>query len=101
MASNTNVDIKFSEHDSFLEYLSSGTLRIERLESKINCGSNEAKQQYFSSIVVVSFIGGGNRSTRRKPPSYRKSLTNIMQIYHVWEGFLRKILNDKQKVLFI
>jgi hypothetical protein len=43
MASNTNVDIKFSEHDSFLEYLSSGTLRIERLESKINCGSNEAK----------------------------------------------------------
>jgi len=31
---------------------------------------------YFSYIVAVSFIGGGNRSTRRKPPTYRKSLTN-------------------------
>jgi hypothetical protein len=34
-------------------------------------------QQYFSYIVAVSFIGGGNRSTRRKPPTCRKSLTNL------------------------
>jgi DeoR/GlpR family transcriptional regulator of sugar metabolism len=35
-------------------------------------------QQYFSYIVAVSFIGGGNRMTRRKPPTCRKSLTNII-----------------------
>ena len=28
-------------------------------------------------IVVVSFIVGGNQSTRRKPPTCRKSLTNL------------------------
>jgi len=27
--------------------------------------------------VAVSFIGGGNRSTQRKPPTFRKSLTNF------------------------
>ena len=27
---------------------------------------------------MVSFIGGGNRSTRRKPPTCRKSLTNLI-----------------------
>jgi len=26
----------------------------------------------------VSFIGGGNWSTRRKPPTYHKSLTNLI-----------------------
>jgi len=35
-------------------------------------------QQYFSYIVAVSFIGEGNRMTRRKPPEYRKSLTNFI-----------------------
>jgi len=35
-------------------------------------------QQYFSYIVEVSFIEGGNRRTRRKPPTYRKSLTNCI-----------------------
>ena len=34
-------------------------------------------QQYFSYIVAVSFIGGGNQSTRRKPPTFRKSLSNL------------------------
>jgi len=29
-------------------------------------------------IVAVSFIGGGNRSARRKPLTYRKSLTNFI-----------------------
>jgi len=28
--------------------------------------------------MVVNFIGGGNRSTRRKPPTCRKSLTNLI-----------------------
>jgi len=31
-------------------------------------------------IVVVSFIGGENRSTPRKPPTCRKSLTNIITL---------------------
>jgi hypothetical protein len=32
----------------------------------------------FSYIMVVSFIGGGNRSALGKPPTCRKSLTNII-----------------------
>ena len=28
-------------------------------------------------VVVVIFIGGGNQITRRKPPTCRKSLTNL------------------------
>ena len=40
---------------------------------------NNHFQQYFSYIVVVSFIGGG---IRRKPPTCRKSLTNIYHIIH-------------------
>ena len=35
-------------------------------------------QQYFSYIVSVSFIGEGNQRNRRKPPTGRKSLTNVM-----------------------
>jgi hypothetical protein len=35
-------------------------------------------QQYFSYIVAISFIGGGNRMTRTKPPTCRKSLTNLI-----------------------
>jgi hypothetical protein len=35
-------------------------------------------QQYFSYIVAVSFIGGGNRGIRRKPLTWRKSLTNFI-----------------------
>ena len=35
-------------------------------------------QQYFSYIVAVSFIDEGNRSTRRKPPTFRKSMTNCI-----------------------
>ena len=33
---------------------------------------------YFSYIVAVSFLGGGNPSIRRKPPTCRKSLTNVI-----------------------
>jgi hypothetical protein len=29
-------------------------------------------------IMAVSFMGGGNWSTRRKPLTYRKSLTNFV-----------------------
>jgi len=32
----------------------------------------------FGYIVAVSFIGGGNRGTRKKPPIYRKSVTNFI-----------------------
>ena len=35
-------------------------------------------QQYFSYIVVVNFIGGKIRGTWRKPPIFRKSLTNFI-----------------------
>jgi len=34
----------------------------------------------FSLTVAIDFIGGGNRRTRRKPSTYRKSLTNF---YHI------------------
>ena len=37
-------------------------------------------QQYFSYIVAVGFIGGVNRRTRRKPPTCRKSLTNVVHL---------------------
>jgi hypothetical protein len=40
-------------------------------------GAQRHFQQYFSYIVAVSFIGGGNQSTRRKPPTCRKSMTNL------------------------
>jgi hypothetical protein len=39
-------------------------------------------QHYFSYIVAVSFIGGGNRSTRRKPPTFRRSLTKLGYSMH-------------------
>jgi len=39
---------------------------------------NATFQQYFSFILAGSFIGGGNRSTRRKPPTCRKSLINVI-----------------------
>ena len=35
-------------------------------------------QQYFSYIVAVSVIGGRNWRTRRKQPTCRKSLTNLL-----------------------
>ena len=34
----------------------------------------------ISWLYSVSFIGGGNRSTRRKPPTCRKSVTNLINI---------------------
>ena len=33
--------------------------------------------------MAVSFIGGGNRSTKRKPPTYRKSLTRRVWRYQM------------------
>ena len=47
-----------------------------------NCGVQRHFEQHFSYIVVVSFIGGGNRSIRRKPPTYRKSLTNLITTHN-------------------
>ena len=43
-----------------------------------SCDNVHRVQQYVSYILVVSFIDGGNRSTRRKPPTWRKSLTNFI-----------------------
>jgi hypothetical protein len=42
---NKNVDIKLSARDAFLEQPSSGTLKIERLESQMikSFGSNKTK----------------------------------------------------------
>ena len=37
---NKSVDIKFSVHDTFLESPSSGTLKIERLETHSCCTSD-------------------------------------------------------------
>ena len=41
-------------------------------------GHHVMVQHYFSYIVAVNFIGGGNRRAQRKPPTCRKSLTNII-----------------------
>jgi hypothetical protein len=49
---NENVDIKISVDDACLEKPSSGTLRIERLESQISLscfGAIKAKGQSFDS----------------------------------------------------
>ena len=35
--------------------------------------------QYFS-YIMADIIGGGNRSMRRKPPTCRKSLTNLITL---------------------
>jgi hypothetical protein len=35
-------------------------------------------QQLFRHIVAGSFIGGGNRMTLIKPPTCRKSVTNLI-----------------------
>jgi len=47
--------------------------------------------------VAVSLIGGGNLSTRRKPPTCRKSLTNVItqcciEYTSPWTGFELTIL---------
>ena len=44
-------------------------------------GVSRHLQHYVSYIVAVSFIGEGNWSTRRKPPTCRKSLTNLNHIF--------------------
>jgi hypothetical protein len=41
-------------------------------------GVSRQFQQYFSYIVAVNFIGGVHQRTQRKPPTYRKSLTNFI-----------------------
>ena len=50
----------------------------------IGYGIKRHFQQYFSYIVVVNFIGGRNQSTRRKPQTYRKSLTNFITYWTKW-----------------
>ena len=41
----------------------------------------------FQLYRGVSFIGGGNRRTQRKPPTFRKSMTNIMVHTSPWSRF--------------
>ena len=40
-------------------------------------GVSRHSQQYCSYEGVISVIGGRKRNTRRKPPTCRKSLTNV------------------------
>jgi hypothetical protein len=37
-------------------------------------------QQYFSYFLAVSFVDGGNRSIRRKPSTFRGSLTHFITL---------------------
>jgi hypothetical protein len=48
--------------------------------------------------VAVSFIGGGNRSTRRKPPTWRKSLTGNLIPYSKYSSTFTKYLTPFNKV---
>ena len=62
-------------------------------------------QQYFSYIVAVSFSGGGNRSTWRKPPTFRKSITNlshnVARVHLAWTGFeLKKLVSGDMYSLY-
>ena len=50
---NTNVDIKFSAHDPFLESSSSGTLKIERLESQIFKVLGPIKPKGLNKIAII------------------------------------------------
>jgi hypothetical protein len=44
--------------------------------------------------MVVSFIGGGNQSIRRKPQTFRKSLTNFIYIMLYQVHTLDRNIND-------
>ena len=58
-------------------------------------------QQYFSYmyIVVVSFIDGGNQSTRRKPPTCRKSLTNLITLCYIeYTSEMKYVVNQNRKL---
>jgi hypothetical protein len=67
-------------------YLDNISLEIKNL--KIGCLSlwlvgwfmvfNATFNNIFIDIVAVGFIGRGNQSARRKPSTYRKSLTNFI-----------------------
>jgi hypothetical protein len=49
-------------------------------------------QRYFSTMVEVSFIGGGNRSTQWKPPTCRKSLTDLIAYCCMNGSLLEKMI---------
>ena len=57
--------------------------------------------------MAVSFIGGGNQSTRKKPPTCRKSLTNLIldaPLTHAYEEdnlciFLSLLLNVNHTIM--
>jgi hypothetical protein len=47
--------------------------------------------------VEVSFVGGGNRDTWRKPPTCRKSLTNLYRVHFLnWILFSSFVENNIQ-----
>ena len=48
------------------------TYEIQYLQFEIR---NSISKGYIAAVI---FIGGGNRSTRKKPPTGRKSLTNLI-----------------------
>jgi hypothetical protein len=56
----------------------------EYLEKTTTCRKSLANtfltplSKYFNYIVAVIFIDVGIRSTHRKPPTYRKSMTNVI-----------------------
>ena len=56
-----NVDIKFSAYEAFLEYHSSDTLKIERLENQLTFGSNKTNnpKQYSQNRLRSHMNEGG------------------------------------------
>jgi hypothetical protein len=62
----TDAVSRYDDHTTELYNIGLGLLCLTPL-SKI-----------FQLFVMVSFIAGGNRSIQRKPPTYRKSLTNFI-----------------------
>ena len=75
---NEFVTIRKQDHT----WLTNDTRKLIRKKNMVIVVVFNATFNTISSIyhdmVEVSFIGGGNRSTWRKPPTYRKSLTNFI-----------------------
>jgi hypothetical protein len=69
---NYQTEERYQHFISFLP-----TYNILILKKKVGLGF----RQYLSYIMAVSFIGGGSWSAQRKPPTCRKSLTNLITLH--------------------
>ena len=72
---NYQTEERYQHFISFLP-----TYNILILKKRVGLGLCQFRQ-YFSYIMAVSFIGGENWRAQRKPPTYRKWLTNFITLH--------------------